>query len=143
MYGAGDLINDYEGFANAGDEAYNKLGALFVVDVAVQQQQEDEEDATGCGGAALVDLRLVPTFMDRLQLKRVVAGECTMWDPSTQTMLAPQSSVAIARRLCDAINRLSAMDVGAHGHAVHLDVVDDDPAIPGGPILALVRAPPP
>ena len=33
LYGAGDIINDYEGFENPGEERYVKLGGIFVVDL--------------------------------------------------------------------------------------------------------------
>jgi hypothetical protein len=36
IYGAGDLINDYEGFANSGDEHYCEYGALILVDIDIQ-----------------------------------------------------------------------------------------------------------
>ncbi|KAG3088498.1 hypothetical protein PI124_g15323 [Phytophthora idaei] len=58
VYGAGDLVNDYE--------VYNTLGALFFVDV---------------NGGTLSQLCLVPTFMNRLSLQRVKKQSYERWDP--------------------------------------------------------------
>jgi poly-gamma-glutamate capsule biosynthesis protein CapA/YwtB (metallophosphatase superfamily) len=75
IYGAGDLINDYEGFANTGDEKYREYGALFLVDICTDTNK-------------LHQLTLVPTIMDRLQLQLLCPSNQTyrdMWDPRTKT----------------------------------------------------------
>ena len=33
LYGTGDIINDYEGFENRGEENYNRLGGIYLVDI--------------------------------------------------------------------------------------------------------------
>ncbi|TMW65002.1 hypothetical protein Poli38472_009169 [Pythium oligandrum] len=120
IYGAGDLVNDYEGFENPGDEAYNKLGALFLVDLY---------PATG----NLQTLRLVPTVMDRLQLKQVTSDTLTMhWCPQHQCMKPIVNPISGLR---DAVNKLSSMDVGCHGEAVELRMVENDDAVPDATIL--------
>eukprot|EP00957_Ditylum_brightwellii_P116795 8908195-Ditylum_brightwellii.AAC.1 len=32
LYGTGDIINDYEGFENRGEDKYNRLGGIFIAD---------------------------------------------------------------------------------------------------------------
>ncbi|KAH7465847.1 hypothetical protein PRIC1_014627 [Phytophthora ramorum] len=68
IYGTGDLVNDYEGFTNRDDAAYNTLGALFLVDL-------DVNDVT------LSQLCLVPTIMGRLSLQRMKKRSYERWDP--------------------------------------------------------------
>eukprot|EP00927_Polykrikos_kofoidii_P072898 TRINITY_DN68979_c0_g1_i1.p1 TRINITY_DN68979_c0_g1~~TRINITY_DN68979_c0_g1_i1.p1 ORF type:complete len:481 (-),score=47.65 TRINITY_DN68979_c0_g1_i1:235-1503(-) len=58
LYGAGDLVNDYEGFQNPGDEFYSKLGAVF--SVIISQESGD-----------LMSLRVMPMTMDGLTVRRV------------------------------------------------------------------------
>lgn len=126
IYGAGDLVNDYEGFANRGDEAYNTLGALFLVDVNVS-------DGT------LTQLCLIPTFMNRLQLQRVQQRSYKCWDPTVSRMV---ERIDGATELCEAINHLSRLDAGSvsdndpvSGVAVELRVEDEWASAPGGPVL--------
>lgn len=126
IYGAGDLVNDYEGFANRGDEAYNKLGALFLVDVNVS-------DGT------LAQLCLIPTFMNCLQLQRVQQRSYKRWDPTVNCMVERADGVT---ELCEAVNHLSRLNAGnasdndpVSGVAVELRVEDDWASAPGGPVL--------
>ena len=35
IFGEGDIIYDYEGFVNPGDEKYSGLGGAFVADLAL------------------------------------------------------------------------------------------------------------
>ncbi|RLN05791.1 hypothetical protein BBO99_00002841 [Phytophthora kernoviae] len=53
IYEAGDLVNDYKGFANRGDEAYCTLGALFLFHLNVLNG---------------ILIQFLPTLMNRLQL---------------------------------------------------------------------------
>ncbi|RLN31742.1 hypothetical protein BBJ28_00003033 [Nothophytophthora sp. Chile5] len=124
IYGAGDLVNDYEGFANPGDEAFNTLGALFLVDLS-------ERDGS------LTQLCLVPTFMHQLQLRRVRQRSYQRWDPARGRMVETDDGVGA---LCTAINRLSRLDAGTGGQGeagvpVQLRVEDQWPDVPGGPVL--------
>ncbi|GMF38060.1 unnamed protein product [Phytophthora lilii] len=131
VYGAGDLVNDYEGFANRDDAAYNTLGALFLVDL-------DMNNGT------LAQLCLVPTFMNRLSLQRVKSRSYERWDPTCSRMIEHTDGLA---NLCETINRLSRLDVGlersgGEGHTadsesfpVELRVEDEWIGVPGGPVL--------
>ncbi|GLE05594.1 hypothetical protein PINS_up014626 [Pythium insidiosum] len=119
IYGAGDLVNDYEGFENPGDDAYCKLGALFVVDLDV--------DTANCRA-----LRLVPTTMFELRLRRVSNSPTPRWRPRQQRV---ELETDMATTLCQAINKYSRMDVGDHGTPLQLRVVDEDACVPGGSIL--------
>ncbi|KAL7489674.1 hypothetical protein ACHAW6_015361 [Cyclotella cf. meneghiniana] len=113
IYGAGDLINDYEGFANAGDEKYCKYGALFLADVCV-----DTKD--------LFRLTLVPTFMNRLQLKLLCPSDLSVreiWNPRTRTN-DRESNFERASSLCAAVNDLTKIDCG-RTHGLKLRVSKD------------------
>ncbi|KAJ0404900.1 hypothetical protein P43SY_001812 [Pythium insidiosum] len=112
IYGAGDLINDYEGFENPGDDAYNKFGALFLVDLDV--------DTAACRA-----LRLIPTMMFELRLRRVSNSATPRWRPRRQRV---ELETDMATALCHAINKYSRMDVGDHGTALQLRVIDEEDA---------------
>jgi poly-gamma-glutamate capsule biosynthesis protein CapA/YwtB (metallophosphatase superfamily) len=118
IYGAGDLVNDYEGFSNRGDEIYNKFGGLFVVDM-------DANDGH------LVNLAIIPTYMYKLQLKRVQENS-HRWDPQKEEVTLVMNG---ATGLCQDINKLSTMDVGDHGEPLTLRTIPEHPEIPGGPVL--------
>lgn len=95
IYGAGDIINDYEGFKNKGEENYITLGAVFVIDM---------DDSS----KSLTDLTLIPFFMDNLQLHRYTSTSF-LYDPNrciytNNTSLMPQ--------FCWAVNRFSYKDAG-------------------------------
>lgn len=113
FYGAGDFVNDYEGFANPGDEAYCMFGALFQVDL--------DDDAN------LFQIRAVPTFMDRLRLKRL-RRTSAVWNAGTRA-LEPKPSGA--EELATHINELSRQDCAPPGTAITLRVVETE----GGPEL--------
>jgi poly-gamma-glutamate capsule biosynthesis protein CapA/YwtB (metallophosphatase superfamily) len=102
IYGAGDLINDYEGFANAGDEKYCEYGSLFLVDICTDTNE-------------LHQLTLVPTIMNRLQLKLLCPSNQTyrdMWDPRTKTSKR-RSNLENASHLCNSVNNLTKLDAEA------------------------------
>ncbi|KAL3805397.1 hypothetical protein HJC23_009104 [Cyclotella cryptica] len=102
IYGAGDLINDYEGFANAGDEKYCKFGALFLADFCIETKD-------------LYRLTLVPTFMNRLQLKLLCPSDSSVrdiWNPRNRTN-DRGSNIEHASCLCTAINDLTKLDAGS------------------------------
>ena len=116
MYGTGDMINDYEGFENAGEEAYNRLGGIFVVDV------------DGSSGD-LEQLRIVPMFMNRLRVERYTR-DSKLWNPSSRSLHADPNK---SEHLCHFLNRMSKVDGGSG--ALHLEHADEDSNIPGGPVL--------
>ena len=119
MYGTGDLVNDYEGFENAGEERYNTMGGIFVVDL-------DAETGN------LRDIRVVPTFMDRLQLKRWTP-ESAMWKPNERRLVKDRH---MSEKLCRFINEMSRTDAETENNeSLLLNHVESDPQIPGGPVL--------
>lgn len=126
LYGAGDLVNDYEGFQNPGDEAYSSLGGIFVVDL---------EPGTG----RVLAVYVVPMAMDRLALRRVTQGS-SLWDP-LHGVRRPSSGAVddLAQRL----NALSALDAADPAAVPDLSLRLDSEAVgilPSGPILAWQRA---
>lgn len=117
VYGAGDLINDYEGFANAGDEKYCQHGALFLADVCLDTNE-------------LHRLTLIPTMMNRLQLQLLCPSnkpQQRIWNPRTGTNEL-RSHEDNANHLCNAINELTDIDVGSYS-GVKLRV-STDPTVP-------------
>ena len=99
IYGAGDLINDYEGFANPGDEKYCEYGALILADVSTETK-------------TLHQLNLIPTVMDQLQLKLLCPSgqsHLDIWNPLTKTY-ERRSHYETASRLCNAVNELTKLD---------------------------------
>lgn len=113
IYGAGDLINDYEGFSNIGDEDFVEHGAFFIVDIC-----KDDHTLNG--------LTLIPTVMNRLQLQLLCPIDKTryLWDPRKQSMIKVDKLEAITE-LCSAINRLSDTDASFNegGEAIRFRVV--------------------
>jgi poly-gamma-glutamate capsule biosynthesis protein CapA/YwtB (metallophosphatase superfamily) len=118
VYGAGDLINDYEGFENLGDERYLKYGSIFLVDV-----NPDTGD--------LLKLTLIPTYMDRLSLRRLYP-ESAIWRPRLEIMEFNHNAFTAFR---DFINTLSDRDAGGAATAIRLRVDDESTDAPGGPVL--------
>ena len=119
LYGTGDIVNDYEGFENKGEEKYNRLGAIYVVDL---------ETSTG----RLRELRLVPMYMNRLRLERYARDNSDIWKPQERgTKHLPN----LSEDLRDFLNSLSKFDAGSAEASLLLEHCDDDPQIPGGPIL--------
>lgn len=119
IYGAGDFINDYEGFENRGDEVYDKSGGIIIVDLNAEK-------------AILAELRIVPMFMDRLQLKRL-QNDSNVWRPNSQSMKIKSKRV---EDLAEFINAMSELDVGlGRTEKLKFRVVEDDIGVPGGPIL--------
>lgn len=119
LYGTGDLINDYEGFENCGEERYNKLGGLYVVDM-------DAESGN------FLQLRIVPMYMNRLRLERFTKSS-QIWSPNTRRM---ESVPSKSEDLCRFINGLSRLDAGSDGTPLLLEHVDAATSeIPGGPLL--------
>ena len=120
LYGTGDIINDYEGFENVGEEKYNRLGGLYVVDLAV-------DGLSKVGN--FVQLRIVPMYMDRLSLRRHTTSSA-MWHPNERhTIAVPEKS----REFAAFLNDMSRMD--AKENALLVDYCENDPQVPGGPIL--------
>eukprot|EP00457_Paulinella_chromatophora_P006725 gb/GEZN01006744.1/.p1 GENE.gb/GEZN01006744.1/~~gb/GEZN01006744.1/.p1 ORF type:complete len:455 (-),score=50.92 gb/GEZN01006744.1/:155-1519(-) len=126
IYGAGDFINDYEGFKNPGDEAYCHAGALFVVDLNEKSGK-------------LEYLELIPTYMDQLSL-RVATGttETKLWDPILQRSV---SEPDLAEKFAKALNQLSHLDAGRDGEAVLLQVTKQTQDPKRGPILTQMLKP--
>ena len=118
IYGAGDLINDYEGFENPGDELYVRTGALFVVDIA-------ETDGM------LEQVRLVPMYMDRLRLRRLQSN-AAVWSPRNAELI---TNPRAPKEFLDFVNRMSRLDSGRSLDALNLTLVEEDPQIPDGPVL--------
>ena len=116
LYGAGDIINDYEGFENTGEEKYNRIGGLFVVDMHPDGNLEQ--------------LRIVPMIMNRLHLQRYTK-DSMLWRPQLNRLEAGQSK---SKELAEFVNQLSEMDAGL-GTALLMEHADLDPDIPGGPVL--------
>lgn len=106
LYGAGDLINDYEGFSNPGEEAYSPLGGLFCVDLCALDGK-------------LVHVSLLPTKVHCLQLQRVMSDTFDHWDPRQQRMVSITHGVSALAR---ALNALSARDAGPTDTPVTLRV---------------------
>jgi hypothetical protein len=88
-------------------------------------------------------LALVPTFLNRLSLQRVKSRSYERWDPTRREMVEHPDGVA---EFCEAINRLSRLDVGldpngrSEGVPVELQVEDQCNGIPGGPVLVYSAA---
>lgn len=120
LHGTGDLINDYEGFENIGEEQYNKLGGIYVVDL---------HTLTG----NFHQLRMIPMFMNRLHLERYQPSISYIWKPNMKQV---QQDTTKSVDWCNFINKLSKLDSGNDDTtALMMDHVNEDPQIPGGPIL--------
>ena len=118
LYGTGDIINDYEGFENRGEEKYNRLGGIYIADF---------DQTTG----NFSQLRIVPMFMNRLRLERYKKGS-KVWRPNERRLLIDRErSIDMAAF----INRLSELDAGGKDNALTVEHLDEDSTIPGGPIL--------
>lgn len=122
LYGAGDLINDYEGFENIGEEHYNRLGGIFVVDLAPD---------TG----KFCQLRVIPFFMNHLRLERLTPSS-RIWRPRQHRLDHDPSKIEDWARF---INKLSIADAGGPDNALVLHCCDEDSQTPGGPILKTRR----
>lgn len=119
MYGTGDLINDYEGFENRGEEEYNRLGGIFIADV-------------NANSGDFVKLRIVPCYMNRLRLERYRRGS-KIWSPRERRLVTDDDR---GRDFADFINKLSEIDAGGVKAALSVSYVDEDrTSVPGGPIL--------
>jgi len=117
LYGAGDIINDYEGFENPGEERYITMGAVFVVDIAAD--------------GAFQQLRVVPTFMNELRLVRFVK-DSHIWRPNERRY---ENNTKKSVEFCNFINKLSKIDASTDDRALLLEHYDSDDQIPGGPVL--------
>jgi poly-gamma-glutamate capsule biosynthesis protein CapA/YwtB (metallophosphatase superfamily) len=119
LYGTGDIINDYEGFENRGEDRYNRLGGIFIADV----------DASS---GNLRQLQIVPMFMNRLRLVRYKKGS-QLWSPKQKRLVKDDEK---GKDLCTFINALSFIDAGSETAALTLKYVDEsNSSIPGGPVL--------
>jgi len=122
LYGAGDIINDYEGFENPGEERYNRLGGIYLVDL-------DPSSGT------FRQLRIVPMFMDRLRLRRALPSSA-MWRPQQRRLERDPSKI---KDFCRFLNDMSRMDAGGKEGALELQYIEADEQLPGGPILRSKR----
>lgn len=122
IYGAGDLVNDYEGFQNPGDEAYSRLGGVFCVDLASDTGNVNS-------------IRIVPMVMDRLALRRMMTAT-TVWSARTQSF-RPSTHGVISEFACK-VNELSLSDAASKWVAptfeLHLDS-ETFGVLPPGPVL--------
>uniref|UniRef100_A0A7S4RXS8 Capsule synthesis protein CapA domain-containing protein n=1 Tax=Ditylum brightwellii TaxID=49249 RepID=A0A7S4RXS8_9STRA len=119
LYGTGDIINDYEGFENRGEDKYNRLGGIFIADV----------DASS---GKLKQLQIVPMFMNRLRLERYKKGS-QIWSPNQKHLVTDDEK---GKDLCTFINELSLIDAGSEKAALTVKYVDESKSsIPGGPVL--------
>lgn len=116
LYGTGDMINDYEGFENIGEEKYIKLGGLYVVDYVDDR---------------FLQLRIVPMYMNRLRCERWTA-DSKIWKPRSRELV---SQPTLIFQFCEFLNKLSDKDAGGRQAALEMEQVDFDHSIPGGPIL--------
>lgn len=118
LYGTGDIINDYEGFENPGEEIYNRLGGIYIVDL---------DPSSG----KFQQLRVVPMYMNRLRLDRFTT-DSRIWKPRRRVLEHnPNESVEFR----DFVNKLSLMEAGGRKTALLLEHCESDPQVPGGPIL--------
>lgn len=122
MYGTGDLINDYEGFENPGEEKYNRLGGIYVADFDAKNGDFEE-------------LRVIPMFMNRLQLERCLPTS-KLWKPNQGEL---KNSPTLTQDMCRFANEMSELDAGGRSAALLMKHVDSDPVIPGGPILVSTK----
>lgn len=118
LYGTGDIINDYEGFENRGEEKYNRLGGIYIVDLDARSGQ-------------LQELRVVPMFMNRLRLDRFTPVS-RIWQPNRRVL---EHNPKKSKEFCDFVNKLSLLDAGGRENALYLKHCEMDPQLPGGPIL--------
>jgi len=118
LYGTGDLINDYEGFSNPGEETYNQCGGIFIVDLAPSTGQ-------------LMDLHIVPTYMDRLSLRRWIPG-AEVWNPISKQMESNPNGI---EDFCAFVNQMTYRDASNKDTAVKLAVSRENKIVPGGPVL--------
>ena len=117
MYGAGDIINDYEGFENVGEEKYNRLGGVFVVDLS--------------SSGDLRQLQIVPMLMNQLRLERV-SKTSKRWDPNKGQY---EQNEHLSHNLSTFINGLSKVDAGGEERSLILQHKDSDEDISGGLLL--------
>jgi hypothetical protein len=121
LFGTGDFINDYEGFENPGEERYNRLGAMYVVDIDPDSHKFQQ-------------LRVVPTFVNRLRLERFTPAS-RIWRPQNGEL---EHNPRKGKQFGEFINKLSLTDAGGTDNALLLHYCDSDPQIPGGPILRTI-----
>jgi poly-gamma-glutamate synthesis protein (capsule biosynthesis protein) len=117
-YGTGDIINDYEGFENPGEERYNRLGGIYVVDVSATSGEFQQ-------------LRIVPMFMNRLRLERFTSSS-SMWRPYQRCL---EKNPNKSKEFCDFVNELSLLDAGGRENALLMEHCESDPQLAGGPVL--------
>ncbi|KAL7526652.1 hypothetical protein ACHAXR_003529 [Thalassiosira sp. AJA248-18] len=120
LYGAGDIINDYEGFENRGEEKYSRLGGIYIADV----------EATS---GNFIQLQIIPMYMNRLRLERYRKGS-KMWSPNEQRLVVDDNK---GKDMASFINNLSEIDAGRDKTALTVEYIDEDySGLPGGPVLA-------
>ncbi|KAL9189585.1 hypothetical protein ACHAXT_009260 [Thalassiosira profunda] len=121
LYGTGDIINDYEGFENRGEERYNTLGGIYLVDI-------DSESGD------FAQLTIIPMYMNRLRLERYRKGS-KMWRPRERRLVVVDSK---AKEMAAFINSLSELDAGGKKSALEVNYIDEGDAS-DGPLLADLR----
>lgn len=119
---SGDIINDYEGFENRGEERYITMGGVFVVDLDTETADFEQ-------------LRLVPMYMNQLRLERFTK-DSLLWRPNEKRY---EKNPNKSKEFCTFINDLSKTDAGSGNHALLLEHIDADTQIPGGPVLRSKR----
>ena len=128
LYGTGDIINDYECFENPGEETYNCMGGIYLVDL---------DAASGDVG----ELRIIPMYMDRISLRRYT-HESKIWQPFNPARRDGNQRGREDKCLdwSSSLNHWSRVDAGCTDRAVKLEYCENDPQIEPstGPILRAV-----
>jgi poly-gamma-glutamate capsule biosynthesis protein CapA/YwtB (metallophosphatase superfamily) len=119
LYGAGDIINDYEGFENRGEERYNRLAGIYVVDVDANSGKFQQ-------------LQIVPMYMNRLRLERFIPSS-SIWRPNQRRL---EQNPNNSKDFCDFLNEISLLDAGGRENALLMEHRESDPQLPGGPVLS-------
>ena len=119
LYGTGDIINDYEGFENRGEEKYNKLGGIYVADI---------DPSTGY----FKQLMVIPMFMNRLRLERFTERS-QIWNPNERRLVKGNER---GSDLANFVNKLSVIDAGGEDSALKVRYVKvEESPVKGGPVL--------
>ncbi|KAL7551835.1 hypothetical protein ACHAWF_015035 [Thalassiosira exigua] len=118
LYGTGDIVNDYEGFENPGEEKYNRLGGVYVADVDADYGN-------------FVQLRIVPMFMNRLRLERWEKTS-KIWSPREKRLVVDENR---GKEMAAFVNKLSSIDAGSKKAALVVEYVEEGDSSIRGPVL--------
>ena len=119
LYGTGDIINDYEGFENRGEEKYNKLGGIYVADI---------DPSSG----DFKQLMVIPMYMNRLRLERFTERS-QIWNPNEKRLVKGNER---GSDLAHFVNNMSMIDAGGEDAALKVHYVkEEESPIKGGPVL--------